>query len=201
MADKDCPTWKRERARLRAGNRASNTQPTATNRRLPPRPEDFPTLVSPKRTRSSATANPPPKRPTTVQSAWASTANLAPSTAPSPSSNEILLLLQNQARMLEEITRTNSAILQILLRLAPAEARSVSDPKGAFTFISHNGKSVIDLGFCSFPLLNSISDFAVLDIPSASDHLQISVRFNRAHPQTLAATRAFVKWNPALGPD
>ena len=75
--------------------------------------------------------------------------------------------------------------------------RSVSDRPAAYTYYGARGFSVIDLVVCDIANLNTVKDFKVLDIPTLSDHLPISLSIictikyigNNNH------NRNYVKWN------
>lgn len=63
--------------------------------------------------------------------------------------------------------------------LVVLNGRSPSDPVGNYTFVrSADSKSVIDLAFCSFPLLPFLTDFKIPISYSTSDLLPIMVTLN-----------------------
>lgn len=114
-----CPAWAQERKRLQE---AILGKPALTNPARSPAPPALSSqLVFPTLTLKRAGPSPPPPP---ASKRWASPSP-SPSPAPvasAPTNPDILRILENQGRMLEQLMRTNESILQLLLRLVPAPA-------------------------------------------------------------------------------
>lgn len=131
ISDRDCPVWRKERAKLRARDQTPAAPSTHNVRPNIIPMTEFPPIANPKRKRSSPSTVPLPKRPAQQATVpWASVVNheAAPVTTrvpPQPDQSELILILQQQSRILEDITRTNAAILELLLRLVPPAAAQI----------------------------------------------------------------------------
>lgn len=82
--------------------------------------------------------------------------------------------------------------------------RTLSDPDGDFTFVSHVGRSLVDLVICNIQLASLILDGGVLSWPSSSDHFPIFARVGRLNHCDAAAVppplvkEPFLKWDQSL---
>lgn len=56
------------------------------------------------------------------------------------------------------------------LGMIVCNGRSPSDSPAKYTYIGHNGASIVDLVWVSFSCINSIKDFEIVDIGHFSDH-------------------------------
>lgn len=127
VSDAGCPAWAQERKRIQEAILGKVVQqPSPALSPAPPAlssQQVFPAL-SLKRAGPSPPPPPASKR-------WAS-----PSPSPAPVANpptnpDIIRILENQGRMLEQLMRTNESILQLLLRLVPVPAATAPAPAAA----------------------------------------------------------------------
>lgn len=70
-----------------------------------------------------------------------------------------------------------------------------SDTEGAYTFISHNGASVIDLAIISYDLYNRVSSFQILDW-EYSNHfpIELTLSLNENEPKKELALIPRLRW-------
>ena len=87
------------------------------------------------------------------------------------------------------------------LSLCILNGRSISDPLGQFTFVSHLGKSTIDLAVVNLEGLALFQDFQVIP-NSESDHFPICLTLNNKSPiPTNAPPQIRVKWSSNIEED